>query len=244
MKTDDLIDMLARGAGEAPPWQVAPKLLTAALMGLVAAAFLSVVVIGPIPAALYATPAPWIKLAYGVGLALAAGWLVARRARPLSRLTAARGAVLVVLVAMAVVGATTLMNAPAEQRMPQLMGHSWKTCPFNLFALSLPGLAATLWVMRDLAPGSPRAAGLAAGLMAGAVGAVGYSLACGQRSRQQEEGEPSDQGKRHRTSGSLKSKHASFETPQKQCGPRTLACSHASAGDARPNYSFGHLKRD
>ena len=41
-------------------------------------------------------------------------------------------------------------------------------------------LAAVLWALRALAPTRPRAAGAAAGLLAGAVGAVGYTLACAE----------------------------------------------------------------
>jgi hypothetical protein len=43
-------------------------------------------------------------------------------------------------------------------------------------------LAAALWALRGLAPTRPRAAGGAAGLLAGAVGAAGYSLACPEAS--------------------------------------------------------------
>jgi hypothetical protein len=44
--------------------------------------------------------------------------------------------------------------------------------------LSLPALAAALWALRGLAPTRPRAAGLAAGLLAGGLGAAGYALSC------------------------------------------------------------------
>jgi hypothetical protein len=47
-----------------------------------------------------------------------------------------------------------------------------------VLALSLPALAAALWALRDLAPTRPRAAGAAAGLLAGSIGAIGYALHC------------------------------------------------------------------
>jgi hypothetical protein len=47
-----------------------------------------------------------------------------------------------------------------------------------VLALSLPALVGALWALRGLAPTRPGAAGLAAGLLAGALGALGYSLAC------------------------------------------------------------------
>jgi hypothetical protein len=44
------------------------------------------VLMGPVPAPLFATPAPWIKLSYAALLALATGWMAARLGRPVSRL--------------------------------------------------------------------------------------------------------------------------------------------------------------
>lgn len=48
--------------------------------------------------------------------------------------------------------------------------------------MSLPALAAALWALRGLAPTRPRHAGFAAGLLAGAVRACGYALACTESS--------------------------------------------------------------
>ncbi len=44
--------------------------------------------------------------------------------------------------------------------------------------LSLPALAGALWAVRGLVPTQLRAAGFNAGLMAGALGAMGYALVC------------------------------------------------------------------
>jgi hypothetical protein len=44
--------------------------------------------------------------------------------------------------------------------------------------LSLPALAAAFWAVRGLAPTRLRAAGFAAGLLAGSLGAFGYALSC------------------------------------------------------------------
>lgn len=178
MKTDDLIDMLARGAGPAPRAVAARRLLPAAGMGIVASALLALALIGPIPASMYATTVPWMKLAYAGSLAAAAGWLTARLARPVARLASPRRAVLAVIGAMGLWGLVALIATPVGDRMPALLGHSWSTCPWNVLAFSLPALAATLWAVRGLAPTQPRAAGMAAGLFAGSVGAFGYALSC------------------------------------------------------------------
>jgi len=182
MKTRDLIAALAAGAGPAPRAVVARRLGPAFAAGLACSAMLALVILGPVhdPAVL-AGPL-WLKLGYTAALAAATAWLAGRLARPA---TSARSA------ASAVGAVTTLMVAGAALVLPQLepaaragyaLGHSWWVCPWAVFALSLPALAATLRAVRGLAPTRPRAAGLAAGLLAGTAGAAGYALACVEQS--------------------------------------------------------------
>jgi hypothetical protein len=89
---------------------------------------------------------------------------------------------LAVLTIMALVGAMSLITEPSGARMQALLGRSWSTCPWSVLFLSLPALAASLWAVRGLAPTQPRAAGFAAGLLAGSVGAFGYALSCPEAS--------------------------------------------------------------
>ena len=178
MKTDELIEMLARGAGPAPRAVVARRLAPAAALGLAASALLALALFGPVPAAMYDSAAPWIKLGYAASLALAAGWLTSRLARPVARLRLPQRAVAVVFGAMGAFGLAALIAASPGERGVALLGVSWSTCPWNVLALSLPALIATLWAVRGLAPTRPRAAGFAAGLFAGALGAFGYALSC------------------------------------------------------------------
>lgn len=182
MKTETLIDVLARGAGPAPRFAAARRLLPAAALGVTTAALLALTVLEPVPAALFATPAPWMKLAYALALAAAAGWLTAALSRPVARLALPRRMVAAVMAAMASVGLGAMLLTPAGGRLAALLGHSSLDCPWNVLALSLPGLGAALWALRGLAPTRPRAAGAAAGLLAGALGAAGYSLSCTEAS--------------------------------------------------------------
>jgi hypothetical protein len=182
MKTDALIDMLARDAGPAPRALAARRLSPAALAGLLVSAGLAVAWFGAIPAELFATAVPWTKLAYAASLALAAGWLTARLARPAASTQLPWRATAGVLLTMALMGAGSLLLTPADARLDALLGRSWSTCPWTVLALSMPALAASLWAVRGLAPTRPRWAGFAAGLLAGSVGAFGYSLACPEAS--------------------------------------------------------------
>lgn len=178
MKTNDLIELLATGAGPAPRAVAARRLAPAAALGVLASAAGALVILGPIPAELFATPAPWMKLAYAGALAGAAAWLAARLGRPVARTSGPVRALLLVMAAMVLLGALTLLATPAGARLAAVLGHSWASCPVNVLVLSLPALAGALWALRGLAPTRPRAAGLAAGLLAGGLGAFGYALSC------------------------------------------------------------------
>lgn len=178
MKTDDLIQLLARGAGPAPRAVAARRLAPGAALGLLASGALAALLLGWVPADLYTHAGPWFKLAYAGALALAAGWLAARLGRPLARIGTPLAAVAAVLAAALLVGLGGWWSLPAAERSAALMGHSAAECPWNVLGLSLPALAAALWALRGLAPTRPVAAGAAAGLLAGGVGAFGYALAC------------------------------------------------------------------
>lgn len=182
MKTDALIDMLARDAGPAPRALAARRLSPAAAAGLLVSAVIAIAWFGAVPAQMFATAVPWTKMAYAGALALAAGWLTARLSRPAAPVAQARGMTILVLVAMALFGGISLALTPADARLDALLGHSWSTCPWSVLALSLPALVASLWAVRGLAPTRPGAAGFAAGLLAGSVGAFGYSLSCPEAS--------------------------------------------------------------
>lgn len=178
MKTDDLIALLATAAGPAPRAVAARRLAPIALLGSLVAALGALVTIGPIPQVMFSGDALWLKLAYTGSLALAAAWLSARLSRPASATAVPWIVLMVVATVFAVLGAVALAQMPGGQRLSAVLGTSWTLCPWAVLALSLPSLAGSLWALRGLAPVRPRLAGLAAGLLAGALGALGYSLAC------------------------------------------------------------------
>lgn len=178
METKELIRLLAADGDPATRAPAARRLGPAALLGLLASSLLALALIGPVSAQLMQSPAMAIKLAFGLAVVATGAWLSARLARPAAPTRFAGHALVTVFVAIALMGLASWWAAPAEQRMALLMGHSWRSCPFNLAALSVPALLACLWALRGLAPVRPRLAGLAAGLMAGGLGTLGYSLAC------------------------------------------------------------------
>ena len=178
MRTAQWIDLLAQGAGPAPQQLVLRRLAPVAVLGALATAAIAVAWLGFVPAERFLTTAPWIKLAYAAALAASAGWLTARLARLVGRLAAPLRAVVGVVVAMGLLGVLAWATTPAPLRPAAPMGHSWQACPLVVAALAAPVLAGLLWAWRGLAPTRSRAAGAAAGLLAGALGAPGYTLAC------------------------------------------------------------------
>jgi len=83
---------------------------------------------------------------------------------------------------MALLGAVALGLTPQEERWSAVLGQTWLMCPWLLMGFSLPSLAGILWAVKGLAPTQPKRAGFASGLLAGAIGAAGYSLACPESS--------------------------------------------------------------
>jgi hypothetical protein len=124
-------------------------------------------------------PGFWLKLAYsgalgGLGLVLAA-----RLSRPGARIDLVLTGSAAGLVALiAVIATTQLVNAPAELRMPMMMGHSWSLCPWLIVTVAAPIYLAMALGLRGLAPTRPTLAGAAAGLAAGGIGAAVYALHC------------------------------------------------------------------
>ena len=182
MNTVAWVDMLARGAGAAPRSVALRRLGPAACAGLLASVMLALLVLGPLPASAFAALSVWLKLGYTGALAAAAGWLAARAGRPVPRVTVPGFAVLAVVLLMVGLGASVVGSSAPGDRMHVLMGNTALQCPWLVLALSLPALGLSFWAMRSLAPTQLRMAGFAAGLLAGAVGAFGYSLACPEAS--------------------------------------------------------------
>lgn len=180
MKTEDLVATLAAQARPVQPAQVARRLQWQLAAAVALSLLLMLALLGPRPdlAAASALPMFWAKLGLPAAV-LAAAWLLVRRlghpGLPLGR--APLGIALPVL-AIWVAGAIVLLRAPAGARMGLVLGQTWLECLLSVPLLALPALALAFAALRRLAPTRPVAAGAAAGLFAGAAGALAYALHC------------------------------------------------------------------
>ena len=180
MKTDELITLLATGAGSVEPDATARRYATALGWGAFGATLLMAILLGVRPDIDAAARLPmfWIKVAFPASVAVASLFAASRLSRPGARLGWVPGAIVAPVLAMSLLSAYVLLGAPPPARAGLVMGRTWEFCLFNVPLLSVPVIVAALWAMKGLAPTRLALAGAAAGLLAGAIGALIYALHC------------------------------------------------------------------
>lgn len=180
MKTDELIDMLARNEGAVnarEPLMRAAGMLAVGLAGSVGL-MLASMGFNPGLAADMGVPMFWIKGAFAAALVVAGLWASWRLGRPGASLRGLAAWMAAPLVAIWILAAVVLVRASPAQRAELFFGETWASCPFKIAMLSAPVFVAALYAMKALAPTRLRLAGAGAGLLAGAAGAVVYTLHC------------------------------------------------------------------
>lgn len=180
MKTDELIELLAREAEPVDRRAPARAFALAIAVGVAAAFALTRTPLARdlLVPAYVAEPMFWIKFAFGVVLALSSLWAAGRLARPGVRLSLAGVLPFVPLAGVWLLAAIVLATAPPDQREALVWGQTWSTCPPTIALLSLPTFVGALLALRKMAPTRPMWAGAAAGAVAGGLGAAVYALQC------------------------------------------------------------------
>ena len=180
MRTDELITMLAAGAAPVEPRATQRRYVTAIGWGAFGSTLLMALFLGVRPDLAEAARLPmfWVKLLFPALLCAGALYAAARLSRPGMTAEGAPLLLAVPVAAIWLVAAWSLLGADSAQRQELIFGETWKECPFNITLLALPAFAAALWAMKGLAPTRPALAGASAGLLAGAMGALAYSLHC------------------------------------------------------------------
>ncbi|TCS03866.1 NrsF family protein [Caulobacter sp. BK020] len=182
MRTDDLIDQLAADPRPVRAGAVPRRFLGVAAAGALAALVLVLAWLGTRHDLMDAMAGRmfWMKAAYTALLGVAGFWALERLARPEGAPKKALLFGALVLAVFVGLGLGQWLAADGEHRRLMMMGGSWKVCCRNILALALPGLAATLIVLRGMAPTRPALTGFAAGAFAGGVAATVYGLHCGE----------------------------------------------------------------
>ena len=178
MKTDDLIDLLAKDSDR--PWSFRSVLAGAVAGGIIIAAILFFAGIGFRPDISEAVKSSrfLFKFVVTVALAVTAIWVTLGIGRPGSGL-ARRGLWLAIAPALLACAAVVeLLVLPESQWMPRLVGHNARFCLTLIPLLSIGPLACLMAALREGAPSSPGLAGAVAGLAASGIAATFYAANC------------------------------------------------------------------
>jgi hypothetical protein len=182
MNTDELIALLAHDAGPArgpKPQQVGGRLAVALAVCGVMVLYLG---LNPKLSEFASTSVFSLKMVWLFAMVVFSATLVYRMVHPGRQMGNAPWAIGLALLAMGGQGMSQLLQAPVAQRSALALGTSWQVCTLNIAFIALPVLAALMWTLRDMAPTRPALTGAMAGLCAGALAAMLYSLHCTENS--------------------------------------------------------------
>jgi hypothetical protein len=180
MKTDDLIAVLATGVAPIERRDIGKRFGAALMLGGAMSILLTAWVYGIRPdfGQAVGTLIFWAKEAFALTLGSAALWLTMRLSRPGRAMGWAPVAVAAPLVVVLAATIAILGAAAPQQRVALLVVNHWWLCALNVAWLSVPSFLLVLAEMRALAPTRLRLAGMSAGVLAGAIGCLAFSLRC------------------------------------------------------------------
>lgn len=180
METDRLVALLATGITPVDKHVAARSFTWAILAGALGAVLLVLALYGLRPdiREMLVTPLFWAKVALPVTLAAGSLAVTARLSRPGVAVRGAWAGLAAPLAIVWIAGLVVWLAAPAGDRTSLLFGQTWRSCPFNIAFLSIPGFLAALAAVRGLAPTRLRIAGASAGALASATATVAYCLHC------------------------------------------------------------------
>lgn len=178
MRTEQLIDVLARSAGptEKPRWS--GKLAMTVIVGLAVAGLLVAIGLGVRPDIGAARMPVMMKAAFAALAAAIVLPLAVQLMKPGRPLGWRIGAVGVFLALCAAATAIALMGEMPERRWEAWMGGAVPWCVVLIPVLAAPTAALLLWLMRAFAPTRLALAGAAIGAFSGGVGAMAYAMYC------------------------------------------------------------------
>ena len=180
MKTDDLVTMLATGIAPVPKHSASRPMLLALLAGVPASLAILMFGYGLRRDLMQVLDVPmfWVKLAFPLCIAISAWVVVQRLARPGVQTGRAWWGLVIPVGIVFAMAIAAWFGTPMQDRLPSLLGVSWRTCVASISLMALPIFAAVFLTLKNAAPTRPAWAGAAAGALAGGLGAAIYALHC------------------------------------------------------------------
>ena len=180
MRTDDLVGLLSTGITPVKSRTVARRFGISLPIAAIGATALMATVFGVRPdlSAIIKTAIFWEKLAFPLCLAIGALIATVRLARPGAKVGTGWPVMAIPVVIVWIAAIAVLVSAAPQDRLPAILGQSWRACPFNILLLAVPGFIAVFWAVKGLAPTRLRLAGAISGLLASSVATVAYCFHC------------------------------------------------------------------
>ena len=180
MRTDDLVGLLSTGITPVKSRTVARRFGISLPVAAIGATALMATVFGVRPdlSAIIKTAIFWEKLAFPLCLAIGALIATVRLARPGAKVGTGWPVMAIPVVIVWIAAIAVLVSAAPQERLPAILGQTWRTCPFNILLLAVPGFIAIFWAVKGLAPTRLRLAGAISGLLASSIATVAYSFHC------------------------------------------------------------------
>jgi hypothetical protein len=178
VKTDQLIEMLARGKESPPKFRGRLGLALTLAAGLVAGAAMLAIGVGVRPDIGVAMMPVLMKAGFAAlvaALVLPLAMQLMKPGRPLGWRLAALGVFAAVCVGAV---AIALMGEMPENRMQAWTGGAFPWCLVLIPLLATPTAALLVWLLRAFAPTRLTLMGAAIGGLSGGVGAMAYAMYC------------------------------------------------------------------
>ena len=184
MRTDDLVGLLSTGITPVKRGTAGRRFGIALPLAAIGATLLMATVFGIRPdlGAIVKTPIFWEKLAFPLCIAIGALVATVRLARPGARIGAGWPVMVTPVVIVWIAAMVVVVSAAPQYRLPAILGQTWRTCPFNILLLSVPGFIAIFWAVKGLAPTRLRLAAAISGLLASSTATVAYCFHCPEMS--------------------------------------------------------------
>jgi len=180
LKTDELIALLSAEPERISKHWMAKHFSVFITSGLVLSALLMQVIYGVRSDLAQSALEGYfiIKVLFCASLALPASIAMMALGRPgvhIKWLVLAMGVPFLLMLLLAL---PSFIEASEAQRHLMIFGQTWRSCPFNIFLLSLPLMFSSLGLSKELAPTRLRQSGACSGFLAGALAALIYCLHC------------------------------------------------------------------
>ncbi|HEX7906563.1 MAG TPA: DUF1109 domain-containing protein [Paraburkholderia sp.] len=180
MRTDDLVGLLSTGIAPVKSGAVARRFGISVPVAAIGATALMVAVFGIRPdlGTIAKTAIFWEKLAFPLCLAIGSLIATLRLARPGARVGTGWPVMAIPVAIVWIAAIAVVVSAAPQDRLPAILGHTWRTCPFNILLLAVPGFIAIFWAVKGLAPTRLRLAGAVSGRLASSIATVAYCFHC------------------------------------------------------------------